>query len=65
MLSVVITESGRPVQHKLHARPKATGWAARSSFGRCKLYRRLLAFDVADVNVNMGMQDLLLPIAGI
>jgi hypothetical protein len=58
-LAMVVTENGRPVQHDLHALRLPGGQLAHTLDGG-KLFRRLVPLGVSDINVNMGLQDLLL-----
>jgi hypothetical protein len=58
LISFVVTENGRPVQHVLDNLRLPGGQLAHELDGAV-LYRRLLPLGVADINVNMGLTDLL------
>jgi hypothetical protein len=55
MLSLVVTENGRPVQHVLDNLRLPGGQLAHELDGG-KLYRRLVPLGVEGIGVNMGLQ---------
>jgi len=58
-LSIVEIQAGKPTHHDLHSLVLPGGQLAHTLDGG-KLFRRLVPLGVSDINVNMGLQDLLL-----
>jgi hypothetical protein len=59
MLSIAENSSGKVVLHDLHNLKLPGGQLAHELDGG-KLYRRLVPLGVVDIDVSMGVQDLLL-----